>query len=125
MYTNILRIDIINIINAILDNNTEIQSNIRTELTYILKIVMEQNYFQFDQKYYKQIDGLAMGASTSAIFAETFIQHMDHKYLYPILKTQHIIAYYRHVDNILIIYNKNITNIKKTLNNFNNIHNFT
>jgi hypothetical protein len=82
---------------------------------------MEQNYFQFDQKYYKQIEGLTMGAPTSAILAETFIQHMEHKYLYSILKTQQIIAYYRYVDDIFIIYNKSKTNIEKTLNNFNNI----
>jgi hypothetical protein len=47
---------------------------------------MEQNYFQFDQKYYKQIEGLAMGDPTSAILAEIFTQHMEHKYIYPILK---------------------------------------
>jgi hypothetical protein len=82
---------------------------------------MEQNYFQFDQKHYKQIEGLAMGAPTSAILAETFIQHMEHTYIYPILKTQQIIAYYRYVDDILILYNKNKTNIEKTLNDFNNI----
>jgi hypothetical protein len=75
---------------------------------------MEQNYFQFDQKYYKQMEGLAMGAPTSAMLAETFIEHMEHKYIYPILNTQQIIAYYRYVD-ILIIYNKKKTNIEETL----------
>jgi hypothetical protein len=120
MYTNIPRKDIINIINNILDNNVEIQSNIRKDIIYILKTMMEQNYFQFDQKYYKQMEGLAMGAPTSAILAETFIQHMEHKYTYPILNTQ-IFAYYRYVDDILIIYNKKKTNIEETLTDFNNI----
>jgi hypothetical protein len=32
-----------------------------------------------DQQYYKQAEGLAMGAPTSAILAETYIQHMEHK----------------------------------------------
>jgi hypothetical protein len=36
---------------------------------YILKMVMEQDYFQFDQKYYKHTEGLATGAPTSAILA--------------------------------------------------------
>jgi hypothetical protein len=49
MYTNIPRKDIINIINDILENNTEIQLNIQNEIIYILKIVMEQNCLQFDQ----------------------------------------------------------------------------
>jgi hypothetical protein len=53
IYTNIPRKDVINIINNILENNTEIQFNVRNEIIYILKIVMEQNYFQFYQKYYK------------------------------------------------------------------------
>jgi hypothetical protein len=93
MYTNIPKEDIINIINNILNNNIEIQSNIQNEIIHILKTIMEQNYFQFDQKYYKQVEGLAMGAPTSATLAETFTQHTEHLYSYPILKTQKIIAY--------------------------------
>jgi hypothetical protein len=43
-----------------------------------------------------------MGDPISAIIAETFTQHMEHKHTHPILKTQEIIAYYRYVDDILI-----------------------
>jgi hypothetical protein len=39
---------------------------------HILKIVREQNYFQFNQEYYKQIDGLAMGAPISCILVEIY-----------------------------------------------------
>jgi hypothetical protein len=60
-----------------------------------------------------------MGAPTSAILAETFIQHMECKHIYAILKTQEIITYYRYVDDIIC--DKNKTNIKQTLNEFNNI----
>jgi hypothetical protein len=42
---------------------------------------MEQNYFQFDQKYYKQVEELAIGAPTLATVTETFIQHTEH-YIY-------------------------------------------
>jgi hypothetical protein len=38
--------------------------NIQTEIT-------EQNYFQFDQQYYKQTDRFATGAPTS-VLAETY-----------------------------------------------------
>jgi hypothetical protein len=47
-----------------------------------------------------------MGAPTSAILAETYIQHMEHKHIHPILNTQQIISYFRYVDDILIIYDK-------------------
>jgi hypothetical protein len=42
-----------------------------------------QKYIQFDQKYYKQPKGFATGAPTSAILAETYIKHMDHKHIHP------------------------------------------
>jgi hypothetical protein len=68
---------------------------------------MEQNYFQFDQDHYKQTNGLAIGAPTSSILAETYIQHIQHTQIYPILIQQQIIAYFRYIDDILIIYNQN------------------
>jgi hypothetical protein len=61
MYTNIPKRDTINIINNILESNPEINMNIWEEIIHILQIVIEQNYFQSDQRYYKQTDGLAMG----------------------------------------------------------------
>jgi hypothetical protein len=59
-----------------------------------VKSVKEQNYSQFNQQYYKQTEGLAMGAPTSAILSEVYIQYMEHKKLYPILKKQKIIGYF-------------------------------
>jgi hypothetical protein len=44
---------------------------------------------------------------------------MEHKQLYPILWKHQIIRYFRYVDDILIIYDKNKTNIDETLTEFN------
>jgi hypothetical protein len=60
MYTNIPKNSSINIINNTLENNKETEKNIQKEITHIVKTVIEQNYFQFDQEYYKQTDELAM-----------------------------------------------------------------
>jgi hypothetical protein len=67
-------------------------------------------------------EGLAMGAPTSSIFAETFIQYLELNHIIKILKKHHIIDYYRYVDDILIIYNYEHTNIQDTLQDFNNVH---
>jgi hypothetical protein len=80
---------------------------------------MEQNYFQFEQKFYKQIDGLAMGAPTSAITSEAYIQNMEHKQIFPILIKHKITGYFRYVDDILIIYDQAKTNTDQTLGDFN------
>jgi hypothetical protein len=63
------------------------------------------------------IEGLAMGASTSAILSETFIQHLENSKLTEILNKRQIIDYHRYVDDILILYNKN-----NTLDECNTIH---
>jgi hypothetical protein len=39
--------------------------------------ILEQNYIQFNNHFYKQHDGLAMGAPTTAIFAEIFLQFLE------------------------------------------------
>jgi hypothetical protein len=44
-----------------------LQRNNQKETLNILKTVFEQNYFQFDQQYYKQPEELAMGAPTSVV----------------------------------------------------------
>jgi hypothetical protein len=85
MCINTPKIDIIYIICNTLGSNPEINMNIRKEILHILETVMEQNYFQSDQQYYKQTDGLAMCAPISSTLAETYIQHIEHKQIYHIL----------------------------------------
>jgi hypothetical protein len=81
MYSNIPRKEVINTTNNILENNVEIEASTRKEIIFIMEKIMIQNYFQFDQQYYEQTEGLAMGAPISAILAEVFIQYMEHKYV--------------------------------------------
>lgn len=83
--------------------------------------MIEQNYFQFNQEYYsyKQTEGLAMEASASSTLAKIYIQHMEHTQIYPV-RVKQLIAYFRYVDNIPIIYNQNKTNIDHTLKGLTN-----
>jgi hypothetical protein len=54
MYTSIPRNGIINVVNTILEN-LKTEMNVLKEIIQILGIVTEQNYFHFDQEYYKQL----------------------------------------------------------------------
>jgi hypothetical protein len=40
-----------------------------------------------------------MGAPTSAVLSETYIEHVKHKQIYPILLRE-IIGYFRYVDDL-------------------------
>jgi hypothetical protein len=62
------------------------------------------------------------GAPTSAILTETFMQYLEHTTIVDILMKYQIIDYYRYVDDILIIYIAQTTNISNALNEFNRIH---
>jgi hypothetical protein len=55
-------------------------SNRKEELLYILDMILEQNYLQFNNQFFKQDEGLTIGAPTLAILAETFIQHLTQYY---------------------------------------------
>jgi hypothetical protein len=63
-----------------------------------------------------------MGAPSSAILAEIYLQYIKSDNIYDILQNHKIIGYFRYVDDILLIYSEEITNINLTLQEFNSIH---
>jgi hypothetical protein len=63
-----------------------------------------------------------MGAPSSGLIAEIFLQHTEHKHLTHLPQKHKIINYYRYVDDILIIYDSDHTNIHNILQDFNNLH---
>jgi hypothetical protein len=102
MYTNIQQKELINIIyNALANNDTP--DDQKNEIVKLVKTILNQNYFQHNTQIYIQQEGLAMGAPTSAILAEIFIQYLEQNYILQTLQKHHILDYYRYVDDILII----------------------
>jgi hypothetical protein len=61
------------------------------------------------------LEGLAMGAPTSAILSEIYLQYIEHTYIYHTLQKPNITNYHRYVDDILITYDSTKTNINNTL----------
>jgi hypothetical protein len=111
-----------NIIKYILDRDYHTKQEDKYELLNLTNTILEENYIQFNDHFYKQHDGLAMGAPTSAVLTEIFVQSLEHTVIYKILEKHQLIDYYRCVDDILIIYNSEYTNIHDTLQEFNTVH---
>jgi len=61
-----------------------------------------------------------MGAPTSHILSEIYLQYMELSHLYTILTGNKILGYFCYVDDILIMYNEEDTDIERILNQFNN-----
>jgi len=80
-------------------NDPEITMQIRT----LLRVVLQQNYFIFQEQIYQPNKGIAMGSPTSGTIAEVFLQHLEHIYITPLIETKCIQYYTRYIDDVLII----------------------
>ena len=68
------------------------------------RMVIENNYFSFGNRHFKQVKGVAMGSPLGPSFANTFLLYIDR-----IIKNyQGVIDYFRYIDDILIIGDINI-----------------
>jgi hypothetical protein len=121
LYTNVPIKDTRNIISNTL-RKQKINPSTRKELMKWFDIITKQNYFSSNNDILIQEDGLAMRAPTSSLLAEFFLQHLENSHI-PTLTNKHkITGYLRYVDDILIIYDSNHSNILDILQDFNKIH---
>jgi hypothetical protein len=54
-----------------------ISEKLKHELMKISHIIIKQNYFQFQNTFYIQEEGLTMGALTSLISSEIYLQYIE------------------------------------------------
>jgi hypothetical protein len=99
-------------------NDTQIAHQVLT----LLKEVLSQNYFTFQQRIYQPEQGIAMGSPISGIIAEIFLQHFEDTNIKHLLDTKNLVLYTRYVDDISIIYDTKRT-CSRTINTYiNDIH---
>jgi len=78
----------------------------------LMKLILSQNYFTFQNKIYHPEKGVSMGSPISSTIAKILLQHLEdiHTHIKQLLNTKNTIFYTRYVDDILIIYNTKQTN---------------
>ena len=81
-------------------------------------VITKQNYFVHNKQRVIQHNGLAMGAKSSGLIAEIFLQHKEHSHLTRLTHKHKILNYCRYVHDILLIFNSSHTEIQKILDNF-------
>jgi hypothetical protein len=62
-----------------------------------------------------------MGAPTSSILSEVYLQYMENTTIYDLLLKYNVECYFRYVDDILLMYIEDNTNICRMLDDFNNL----
>lgn len=75
----------------------------REDIVKLLKVCLNQNYFEFDGKIYIGKEGLAMGNPLSPLASEIFMDYLESKVrAHPYFKL--FMFWYRYVDDILTIF---------------------
>src|SRR5260370_23736118 len=75
----------------------------KEDILNLVKLVLSENYFTFENNWYKQIDGLAMGSNISPILANIYL---DHLYKETNNFTEQPIVFLIYVDDIFILWEK-------------------
>jgi hypothetical protein len=85
-------------------------------------VITRQNYFTHNHDILSQHDGLAMGAPSSGLIAELFLQYTENAHLACLSHKHRIIDYFQYVDDILLIFDPNYTDIQTILTDLNALH---
>ena len=94
----------------------------KEQLVSALRIIIQQNYFQYNNHYYQPSKRVAMGSPLSGTLAKLFLQYLEKSSIKHWINSKEIYFYTRYVDNILIIYDANRTTEKNIAQCFNGIN---
>ena len=120
MYSNIPTTDLMKALRKLCEVNN-VDDRTTQDIMRIAQTLVEQNYFGFRDTIYIQNEGLAMGDATSSILSEVYLQYMENITIYELLIKHKVEGYFRYVDDILVMYKDDKTNIHRVLEDFNNL----
>ena len=130
LFTNAPVHETLEILRDNLEQNKTLHVDEIDEIINLLRLILAQNYFTFNGKYYIQNEDLAMGSPLSGFLADVYLNHYENKYIFSDNNryNMNIIQYARYVDDTFIIYNgtiRQLNNLKSYLNSINNNIQFT
>lgn len=94
----------------------------REELTTLINICLEQNYFLFNGQYYSQSNGLPMGSPSSGLFADIFLDTLESQILSLPSSKQNISFWYRYVDDVICLWTGSTRQLDIFLNLINSLN---
>jgi hypothetical protein len=121
LYANIPVTETRTILTEMLQDNL-VDPQTKSEILIWHNVITKQNYFTHNNNTVTQQNGLAMGAPSSGLMAEMFLQQPEHRHLAHLTHKHHIINYCLYVDDIFILFDSTHTNIHNIQNDFNTLH---
>ena len=91
------------------------------DILSLLNVCVSQDFFSFNNKLYKQRDGLTMGSCLSPFLADLFMDYLENNFILTNNNSE-IIHWFRYVDDCLCILNCDAHGAENLLNKLNNIY---
>ena len=105
LFTNIPLDEAIDISVDNLYNDNENPPNIQKyDFRYLLNIATKESFFMFNNKSYKQVDGVAMGSPLGPALANIFMCSFESKWLRDCPNDFKPVCYRRYVDDIFALF---------------------
>ncbi|CAJ0947522.1 unnamed protein product [Ranitomeya imitator] len=86
----------------------------------LLNLVLRENFFIFEDDFFLQTCGTAMGSNVAPAYANLYMDHFERTYVYPNpIFQQHAITWYRYIDDIFCIWRGDQTSLQGFFNTIN------
>ncbi|KAJ1156481.1 hypothetical protein NDU88_009200 [Pleurodeles waltl] len=88
----------------------------------LTRLVLENNVFLHDGRWFRQCQGVAMGAKFSPSYANLYMGQFEKNHLWsncPTHITEHILYWGRYIDDILAIWTGNIPDLNRLIEHLN------
>ncbi|CAF1366004.1 unnamed protein product [Adineta ricciae] len=99
---------------------THVQGMTIDAIETLARIVLMENVFYYEQKYYRQIKGGAMGSPFTLTLANIFMWHWEQKLVQEQRTSNEL--YGRYIDDIIFTSNDSADKVKQKLQDANNYH---
>ena len=124
LYTNIPQEEGINVVCQYYEEHYQLKQPIpATHLGELMRLILKENSFKFNDKHFLQTHGIAMGTKMAVAFAVIFMAHIEKQLL--AASPQKPILWKRFIDDIFSVPEKEISNFVDFANLFHATIKFT
>ena len=120
LYSNIRHEDGLSALRNSLNNRT-IKSPDTTVLITLMDHILNLNSFSFNDKFYLQTKGCAMGTIAAPSYAIIYMGEFEEMYIYPYIDND-CLFYARYIDDVFFIYTGGETKLTNFFNFINSVH---
>mgnify|MGYP001803339557 CR=1 FL=1 len=105
LFTNVLLDETINIcVNDLFKTNTSFHGLDKKQIFDMLSLTTKESIILFNERFYEQIDGVAMGSPLGPTLANSFLCHHETNWLNDCPASFKPVYYRRYVDDIFVLF---------------------